>query len=137
MVQPDTVIAGFRLFWTWRIRRRKTVRTERRPRTDPQIEPRESVVESTPDSWRVARTRLCYRQNQHGEVHGSPAQAAVADLAVRRQLLFRVAGKKSSAYRDSAFCRPLLAGQTAGSAGSASHLRNAAWMFSSLIGLAM
>jgi putative transposase len=57
IVQPETVIAwhrvGFRLFWTWKVRRGQpgpTRRFSRGSRSDPQNVPRESELGCTPHS---------------------------------------------------------------------------------------
>lgn len=63
IVKPETVIAwhrqGFRLFWTWKSRRRKraTDSASRRPRTHPHPVKDESPLGGAADPRRTAETR--------------------------------------------------------------------------------
>src|SRR5262249_27216282 len=88
IVNPETVIAwhrkGFRLFWTWKVRRGQpwpTAGSQRRARTDPQNEPRQSALGCAPHPRGIAQTRHRYRRDQRGQVHRTQAEATVADLA--------------------------------------------------------
>ena len=87
IVKPETVIAwhrrGFRLWWTWKSRRRigrPTVPADVRTliRTMARGEP---AVGRAADSRRTAETRDRRLSGDRREIHGPPAPAAVADVA--------------------------------------------------------
>jgi|SRR5215469_987950 len=75
IVKPQTVVAwhrmGFRLFWTWKLRRgqhgRPPIARETRP--DPQDVSEESHVGCTAHSRRAAQARHRHRREQCHQVH--------------------------------------------------------------------
>jgi hypothetical protein len=86
IVKPATVVAwhraGFRLFWTWKVRRgqpgRPVISREVR---DPQDVPGESGLGCTPHPRRTAQTRHRHRGEQCEQIYGVLPQAALSDLA--------------------------------------------------------
>ena len=55
--------------------------SERSAPTDSEDEPRESALGRAPHPRRIAQTRHRHRRDQRGQVHGTHAEAAVANLA--------------------------------------------------------
>jgi hypothetical protein len=88
IVQPETVIAwhrkGFRLFWTWKIRRgqpgRPTVAKDVRELV--RRLSRENPLWGAPRiHGELLKLGIDIGETQRGQIRGAPPQAAVADLA--------------------------------------------------------
>jgi hypothetical protein len=88
IVQPDTVLAwhraGFRLFWTWKVRRGKPGR----PVISREVRDLIRRMCRENPSWGAPRVHgellklgNRHRRDQRQQIHGALSQAAVADLA--------------------------------------------------------
>ena len=87
IVKPETMIGwhrqGFRLFWTWKVRRGQAGRPPVCQETRKLIRQmsRDNPLGSAAHPWRTPQTRHRHRRNQRWQIYGARPQAAVADLA--------------------------------------------------------